>query len=371
MVHCKPNHLYKFSSVAAISNRAKVNAIGNRGYEIVKVIAPVLNHAGKGDGKMFKHLLVPLDGSAIAECTLPHLVALTRVCQARVSLTRVLDCLPEGGFQQKPTGPLQWSLSKAEAKAYLDEVAQRLRVEANIKAETVVLEGQAAQSICDFAQNNEVDLILISSHGQSGLSRWNVSSVVRKIVQRVQRSVMIVRAYKVNEQGLNDLRYGRLLVPLDGSQRAECVFAPAITLARYYEAQLLLSHVIVKPQLPRHIALTASDKKLIKYFVANSQKILAQYMKQLHNRLAYPFESRLLIHHDVTRALHDLIDEAQVDLTLLSAHGFSGARHWPYGSVATSFIEYGSTPLLIVQDLEPGEIELTEAERAATEKQGH
>jgi hypothetical protein len=45
MVHCKPNHLYKFSSVAAISNRVYSGAIGNRGYEIVKVIAPVLNHA--------------------------------------------------------------------------------------------------------------------------------------------------------------------------------------------------------------------------------------------------------------------------------------------------------------------------------------
>ena len=320
---------------------------------------------------MFKHLLVPLDGSIIAECTLPHLVALTRACQAQVSLVRVLDCQPEVGLEKKPTGPLQWALSKAEAKAYLDEVAQRLRTEANLEAEPVLLEGQAAQRICDFAHSNDVDLILISSHGQSGLSRWNVSSVVRKIVQRAHRSVMIVRAYKAGEHALNDLRYDRLLVPLDGSQRAECVFATAVTLARFYEAQLLLSHVIVTPQLPRHISLTANDEKLIKYFVASSQKILAQYMKQLGNRLAYPFEPHLLIHHDVTRALHDLIDEAQVDLVLLSAHGFSGTRHWPYGSITTSFIEYGSTPLLIVQDLEPGEIELTEAERAATEKQGH
>jgi nucleotide-binding universal stress UspA family protein len=320
---------------------------------------------------MFKHLLVPLDGSALAECTLPHLVALTRACQARVSLVRVLDCPLEVGREKNPTGPLQWSLSKAEAKAYLDEVAQRLRTEADIDAEPVLLEGQAAQGICDFAHNNDVDLILISSHGQSGLSRWNVSSVVRKIVQRVQRSVMIVRAYKAGEHGLNDLRYGRLLVPLDGSQRAECVFATAVTLARFHEAQLLLGHVIVKPQLPHHISLTANDEKLIKYFVARSQKILAQYMKQLRNRLSYPFEPRLLIHDDVTLALHDLVDEAGVDLVLLSAHGYSGTRHWPYGSITTSFIEYGTTPLLIVQDLEPGEIELTEAERAATQKQGH
>jgi nucleotide-binding universal stress UspA family protein len=320
---------------------------------------------------MFKHLLVPLDGSAVAECTLPHLVALARACQARVSLVRVLDCPSEAGQEKKPTGPLEWTLTKAEAKAYLDEVAQRLRSEADIDAEPVVLEGQPAQRICEFTRSNDVDLILISSHGQSGLSRWNVGSVVRKIVQRVHRSVMIVRAYRADEYILNDVRYERLLIPLDGSQRAECVFATAVTLARFHEAQLLLSHVILKPQLPRQISLTDNDEKLVKYFVARSQKILAQYMKQLRNRLSYPFEPRLLVRDNVSLALHNLVDEAEVDLVLLSAHGYSGARRWPYGSITTSFIEYGSTPLLIVQDLEPEEVELTEAERAATEKQGH
>jgi nucleotide-binding universal stress UspA family protein len=320
---------------------------------------------------MFKHLLLPLDGSAIAECTLPHLVALVRAYQARVSLVRVLDCLPEAGLEKKPTGPLEWALSKAEAKAYLDEVAERLRIVADIEAEPIVLEGQPAQRLCEFAHTNDVDLILISSHGQSGLSRWNVSSVVRKIVQRVHRSVMIVRAYNAGEHALNDVRYERLLIPLDGSQRAECVFPTAVTLARFYETQLLLSHVIVKPQLPRQFPLTDNDEKLMKYFVARSQKILAQYMKQLRNRLPYPFEPHLLIHDDVSLALHNLVDEAGVDLVLLSAHGYSGARRWPYGSITTSFIEYGSTPLLIIQDLEPEEVELTKAERAAKEKQGH
>jgi len=60
-----------------------------------------------------------------------------------------------------------------------------------------------------------------------------------------------------------------------------------------------------------------------------------------------------------------------VDLVLLGAHGYSGQRKWPYGSITTSFIEYGSMPLLIVQDLDPEEIELTQAEKAAAEEKGH
>lgn len=319
---------------------------------------------------MFKHLLAPLDGSITAECTLPHLVALARLYQARVTLVRVLDC-PQTGLDKQPADPLQWQMYKAEAKAYLDEVAQRLRIEADIETEPVLLEGQAAQSICDFAHRNDVTLIVISSHGQSGLSRWNVGSVVHKIVQRAQRSVMIVRAYNAGGQALAGLRYSRLLVPLDGSQRAECVLSTAVTLARAHEAQLLLAHVVVKPEMPRQLPLTADDKELIEHFVISNREAATQYMELLRDRLMVPFELRLLTSQNIALALHGLSDEAEVDLVLLGAHGYSGKPKWPYGSVTTSFIEYGSMPLLVVQDLDPEEVEPTQAEKAAEEKKGH
>lgn len=319
---------------------------------------------------MFKHLLAPLDGSITAECTLPHLVALARLYQARATLVRVLEC-PEAALDKQPTDPLQWQLYKAEAKAYLDDVAQRLRTEADIETEPVLLEGQPAQSICDFAHSNDVALIIISSHGQSGLSRWNVSSVAHKIVQRAHRSVMIVRAYNAGKQALTGLRYARLLVPLDGSQRAECVLSTAVTLAHAHEAQLLLAHVVVKPEMPRQLPLTADDKELIEHFVVRNREAATQYMELLRDQLMYPFELRLLTSQNIALALHGLADEAEVDLVLLGAHGYSGKPKWSYGSVATSFIEYDSVPLLVVQDLDPEEVEPTQAEKAAEEKKGH
>lgn len=318
---------------------------------------------------MFKHLLAPLDGSTIAECTLPHLVALAHAYQTRVTLVRVLEA-PETGLERQPTDPLQWTLYKAEAKAYLDQVAQRLRAEAGIETEPVLLEGQAAHRVCEFALSNDVDLIVISSHGRSGLSRWNVSSVVHKIVQGANRSVMIVRAYNAGKQPLIGLRYAHLLAPLDGSQRAESVLSAAATLARAHEAQLGLVHVVVRPEMPRQLPLTADDEELIEHFVARNCEAATQYLEQLRDRLAYPFELHLLTSHNLTLALHDLADEAEVDLVLLGAHGHSGRRKWPYGSVTTSFIEYGNVPLLVVQDLDPGEIETTKAEKAAAEKAG-
>jgi nucleotide-binding universal stress UspA family protein len=70
-------------------------------------------------------------------------------------------------------------------------------------------------------------------------------------------------------------------------------------------------------------------------------------------------------------ALHQLVEEEEVDLVLMAAHGYSGEATWPYGSIALNFIAYGSEPLLIIQDVPPEEAGVTEAERAAREQVGH
>jgi len=74
---------------------------------------------------------------------------------------------------------------------------------------------------------------------------------------------------------------------------------------------------------------------------------------------------------DTASALHDLIDRENVDLVILNAHGYTQGIYWPYSSLALSFIAYGAEPLLIVQDLSPGELEQTQAEIAARESGGH
>src|SRR5690606_31309523 len=75
-----------------------------------------------------------------------------------------------------------------------------------------------------------------------------------------------------------------------------------------------------------------------------------------------PFEPCILVSNDAALSLHELVEQRQVDLVILSAHGYSGKSRWPYGSITTSFIEYGTTPLLVVQDMQPQDLELTEAE---------
>jgi nucleotide-binding universal stress UspA family protein len=321
---------------------------------------------------MINHILVPLDGSPLAECVLPHTVAIAKAFDARVSLLRVLVQTPTIG-QTSTIDPLNWQIRKSEAKGYLDRVAVHLQ-EAGLRAEPTILEGQAAERVIQFARDHDVNLIILSSHGRSGLSGWNVSSVVQKVILRAYVATMIVRAYLPTSAELTDLCYRRLLVPLDCSQRAECVFPLVSTLARFHGAWLILAHVVRRPEMPRREPSTQEDTVLIDKITKRNQEEATRYLEQLESRMsteAIYVRTRLAISDDVPGTLQEMADEEKVDLVVLSAHGYSGKMKWPFGSAAISFIAYGTTPLLIVQDISPDDMVLTPAEAAAREQKGH
>lgn len=314
---------------------------------------------------MFERILLPLDGSTLAECVLPHAVALSRATNAQLVLVHVVEPAPEKG--PLATDPLHWHLLKAEMKAYLDEICKRLsRLE--LPVEAVQLEGPAAERIVEYAHENGVDLVLLSSHGSSGLTGWNVSSVVQKVILRVNRSAMIVRAYEATGRDLESLTYRRILVPLDGSRRAEYVLPVVSALARYGNAELLLATAITRPEMPRRSPLSAADLELAEKVVERNREEAEKYHEQLCSWLTSDnVSSHLLVGESAITLLHRLSVEKEVDLIALSAHGYSGDVHRPYGGLVTSFIVYGSTPLLIIQDLPADMIESSQAEIVSTQ----
>ena len=316
---------------------------------------------------MFAHILVPLDGSSLAECVLPHAVSMTRAMGARMTLLQVVEQAETGG-RSRSIDPMEWHFSKAEAEADLKEVTGRFGA-GGIPPEQVLLEGQPALRVIDYAHANRVDLIVLSSHGRSGLSGWNVSSVVQRILWRARLSILLVPAYQPASSELTGLRYGRILVPLDGSQRAECVLPLVMALAREQGSQVLLAHVVRRPELPRRAPASREDQALADQITERNRLEAAKYLEELQSRLPVSVSTRLLVSEHVAATLHLLAAQEKVDLLAISAHGYSGGTQWPYGSLAISFIAYGSSPLLIVQDLGPEEIGPTVAELAVGERQ--
>jgi len=318
---------------------------------------------------MFNRILIPLDSSKLAECVLPHLVAIAKICDPEVQLLRVAEPLGVTA-RQRMIDPVDWQIRKAEAGSYLDDIAGRLQ-DAGLRVSVQLCDGRPAEQIIDTARSLDSDLILMSSHGQSGISPWNVSSVVQQVILRANRSLMIIRAYQPITADLTGLRYHKIFLPLDGSPRAEMPLTVAESLAHAHHSEILVAHVVREPELPRRMSASQDDLLLVNQLTERNRSEAAHYLENLTSRIDLATETILEVSPSISRSLHQIAEENGVDLTIISAHGYSGDTRWPFGSVGLGFIVYGSTPLLILQDMPNHQIEPTRAEIAAREAGGH
>ncbi|MGD8520459.1 MAG: universal stress protein [Desulfobacterales bacterium] len=151
---------------------------------------------------MYNKIMVPLDGSELAECVLPHVEAITSGCQVTdVVLVRVIDPLRlpasvpakgEYGFTEKEREKLEEHHRQA-ADEYLKNTVFNLTM-ADAKITYDVIEGKVADSLTDYSISNGVDLIVMASHGRSGISRWVLGSVAERMVRHSCVPVLMVRA---------------------------------------------------------------------------------------------------------------------------------------------------------------------------------
>jgi nucleotide-binding universal stress UspA family protein len=314
---------------------------------------------------MFGKIVAPLDGSVLAASVLPHVVALVQATGAQVTLLRVMG---REANALSAISPVDWQLQKTEAQIYLDELSSRLTPLLTPPPAVLLLEGHVADRIIEYAKQNECDLVVLSSHGQSGLHSWNVSSITQKVLARVGRSVLLIRAYQMDTSQLSEwdgMRYRRIIVPLDGSPRAEHVLPIATALAGWHGAELMLVHVVTRPTMIQRMPLTAEDSALAEQLFERNQTQAHKYLEQLRLRLNPEPQIHLITGENVPATLHRFVNQQGTDLVIMSAHGHSAQRQWPYGSLAMSFVEHGATSLLLLQDMPPNTIEPTAAELAA------
>ena len=117
--------------------------------------------------------------------------------------------------------------------------------------------------------------------------------------------------------------------------------------------------------MPRRTPLTRQDLELADQVVERNRAEAVEYLEQVKSRLPGEVQARVLVSEHVFSTLHELVDQEKIDLVFLNAHGYSGQTRWLYGSLVISFIVYGATPLLIVQDVPADRIQPTPAEVAA------
>jgi nucleotide-binding universal stress UspA family protein len=287
-----------------------------------------------------------LDGSRLAECVLPQVIAIGQAFNAKIVLLHVMDNNPADASAQF-IDLLNWQINKTETKRYLERIADRLE-KSGLTTQVNVLEGPVAESITEFARSQEMKLVILSTHSSSGWSGCGISRVTDEITLSAPTSILIIRAQQVPEQFCE-----RILVPLDGSWRAENVLPTVALLARFHKSQIQIIHVVKTPEMARPLPPAQADIDLSNRVVARNREEGRQYLERIQSAsplAAINIQTRLIVSDNTTLTIHEIVDREKINLLVLNAHGYSGNNQWPYGSLVNNFILYGKVPLLIVQD---------------------
>ncbi len=355
---------------------------------------------------MFNRILVPLDGSTLAERAIPHAEEFARICQSTIVLLQVLD--PTSYHENpNPVDPLSWQIRKTEADMYMQGIAARIsenlkgpsidakgsqNIGGDVKkarVEYTILEGKTPENIVNFAHNENIDLLVISTHGSGGLSRWNISSVTQKVINLVYLPVLIVRAYNQTDAEVTKVHYRKILLPIDSSRRAECSLSAGIELARGVRpaesvskvdelfsttaapaaesslTKLILAAVIKPPEIPIPEPYPVEIEQLSGELMNISRQAVNIYLNEMKARLPVESDICVLENKSVSSAIQELATQEDIDLIVLCAHGYTGESSWPYGSIARNYMEHGTKPVLIIQDVPRSRVQPTAAEIAA------
>ena len=347
---------------------------------------------------MFKRILVPLDGSKFAECALPHAELFARIFDSTIVLLRVLEPIQQINGSQ-PVDPFAWQIRKREAELYLQEISPLIAAHIDDskpekdgdttrvnRVEYAILNGKPSEAIVSFAHKENIDLMVISTHGWGGFSRWNISSVAQKVLEKIYLPVLLIRAYEEEEGHKGeDIRYNRILLPLDSSARAEYVLSAAVSLARgekdreaaetdpkkeEIKTVLLLTTVIGPPEVPIPEPYSQEVQELMNKLIRLSQKSVQEYLIRIKSQLSVPSEIRMIEHHSVSEALQKLVKEEDIDLIIIAAHGYTGQHYYPYGSVTRDMLDFGAKPILIIQDVPLSHVQPSNSEIAAQRSEG-
>lgn len=297
---------------------------------------------------MLRHILVPLDGSPAAEAIIPHVIAFASAFNANVTLVHAMDPTPVTDATAH-VAPMSWHVKKSEMRAYLDAIAEQL-ARHGLHANTVLLEGRVVESIADFVRANAVDLLALTRHGHGECGELPLGSTAQRLLLRCCAHKLVVRISSGAPSLLDAQGYRRLLVPLDGSWRAECVLPLAHMLAERMHAGITYAHAVRRPEMARRVPLSDEEAQLEVLVAQRNRADAEAYFEQLRARVAVETDTAVVDGANAGVALHELAERMHPDLIVLSAHGYSGVTQLPFGSVTGNFVTYSTAPVLIVRD---------------------
>ncbi|GCE20541.1 universal stress protein [Dictyobacter kobayashii] len=320
----------------------------------------------------FKKVLVPLDGSPLAEEAILLAANIVRANKAELLLLRVVP--PSSCVPLYPVTPMDLTEPMKEAaftraRDYLEHVTAYEHLD-TLKVQTDVLLGGAPTTIVDYALQQGVDLIVMRSHGETGLTRWIMGSTAQQLVRNCPIPVLVIS--KPQNQPMTFLHSPRVLVTLDGSALAEEAIKPAAqlsaSLAYPGNGAIHLTRIIERLQLHEH-----QTKEQQEQFNKEQREEAEAYLQNIKQRmltgelapLKLKITTSVVTYTDVQDITRRILEESSCigdapgftgcDIIAMSTHGRHGFQHLLLGSFTEEVIDAAQKPLLVVHASRPKE----------------
>jgi nucleotide-binding universal stress UspA family protein len=296
---------------------------------------------------MLNKILIPLDGSDLAEQALTPALQLAQRVEASVVLMRslepdrivVTDIYALGNLSNvRPNQSVETARKSAEA--YLKLVSEQ-KVPAGVMTRTEVREGDPAAMIVETAHATAAGLIAMSSHGYSGVTRWVMGSVAERVLHESPCPVLIVRSPK-------PIRH--ILIPLDGSSLSEQVLPTATEIAKHLQCKVTLLRAIQPASSVDLESLEKIERGLGRSYQEEIHQGTQDYLQPFAEKYRphLPAVDTIVMHGPTAQGILDYAALHDVDLIAMSTHGRTGFQRWVYGSVTEKVLHAASDCSMLV-----------------------
>jgi len=309
---------------------------------------------------MLDQILVTLDGSEFGEHALPFAKTIAEKTRASVNIAHVSCCEPPTDLLQNT--PFQYegvNMAHYEERHAEEQRAYLKRHEEAMKGElpenricSALLEGYVTEALERHAREINANLIVMTTHGRTGVSRAWLGSVADSLVRNSSFPLLVIRPL---EDGTTfpTVSFQRFLVPLDGSETGEEILGPTTDLARAMGAHLTLLHV-VSPQLTVGARVSPLPSGHLEDRTAKAEDYLAGVAERLEKD-GVEADYRIESHFAPARAILNTAEEENVDLIAIATHGYTGVKRALLGSVTDKVLRGAKWPLLLERPPEMGE----------------
>jgi len=306
-----------------------------------------------------KKILVALDGSELAEEALDPAVALAAQDGAELHLISVIWQVPPVSMALASETVISGWIGEEKAKAqeYLDRTADKARARSpNVSVSTHVRRGEVSSTVRAVAEELNVDLVVLTTHGRGALKRSALGSTADRLLRSVERPLLLLRHPQTNVWAFDPETLRHVLVPLDGSDAAESALdallmvlpeggGPRVTLARVIDEKYHIPMI--------YIAEAVSEEGLREKHRQHAETYLEQASSQLKSKGIANVEGQVIVDDDPGRGLIRLCNEVGVELIVISTHGRGGVPRFFLGSVAADLIRGAPVPVLVTRRPEP------------------